>query len=142
MIQQLFKLQINGKYWNILQANYVVMQANYNYHCQRERHFFQLNPPMLQSFIYLKLSVAGHLFLFAARTKRHFWSIRPGILLFLAVAGTQITATLITVYGILLPAISWQLAIFVWICSIEFIIVDFSIPIYNLLEHKGLIFNR
>ena len=108
------------------------------------KDIFQLNTSMLQSFIYLKLSVAGHLFLFAARTRRHFWSIRPGIPLFLAVAGTQITATLITVYGILLPAIGWQLAIFVWIYSlIEFIIVDFSkIPIYNLLEHKGLIFNR
>ena len=108
------------------------------------KDIFQLNTSMLQSFIYLKLSVAGHLFLFAARTRRHFWSIRPGIPLFLAVAGTQITATLITVYGILLPAIGWQLAIFVWIySSIEFIIVDFSkIPIYNLLEHKGLIFNR
>ena len=108
------------------------------------KDIFQLNTSMLQSFIYLKLSVAGHLFLFAARTKSHFWSIRPGIPLFLAVAGTQITATLITVYGILLPAIGWQLAIFVWIYSlIEFVIVDFSkIPIYNLLEHKGLMFHR
>lgn len=105
---------------------------------------FQLNSSILQSFIYLKLSVAGHLFLFAARTRHHFWSIKPGIRLFLAVVGTQITATLITVYGVLLPAIGWKLAIFVWIYSlIEFVIVDFSkIPTYNLLEHKGLIFHR
>jgi H+-transporting ATPase len=108
------------------------------------KDIFQLNTSMLQSFIYLKLSVAGHLFLFAARTRSHFWSIRPGILLFLAVVGTQITATLITVYGILFTAIGWQLALFVWIYSlIEFVIVDFSkIPIYDLLEHKGLIFHR
>jgi H+-transporting ATPase len=108
------------------------------------KDIFQLNTSMLQSFIYLKLSVAGHLFLFAARTRSHFWSIRPGILLFLAVVGTQITATLITVYGILLPAIGWKLAILVWIYSfIEFVIVDFSkIPIYDLLEHKGLTFHR
>jgi H+-transporting ATPase len=108
------------------------------------KDIFQLNAYTLQSFIYLKLSVAGHLFLFAARTRHHFWSIRPGKPLFLAVVGTQITATLITVYGILLPAIGWKLAIFVWIYSlIEFIIIDFSkIPIYNLLEHKGLIFHR
>jgi H+-transporting ATPase len=99
---------------------------------------------MLQSFIYLKLSVAGHLFLFVARTRDHFWSIKPGLPLFLAVVGTQIAATLITVYGELLPAIGWQLAIFVWIYSlIEFVIVDFSkIPTYKLLEHKGLIFHR
>ncbi len=108
------------------------------------KDIFHLNSSILQSFIYLKLSLAGHLFLFVARTRHHFWSIKPGISLFLAVVSTQIVATLITVYGILLPAIGWQLAIFVWIYSlIEFVIVDFSkIPIYNLLDHKGLIFRR
>ncbi|HZD35797.1 MAG TPA: plasma-membrane proton-efflux P-type ATPase, partial [Nitrososphaeraceae archaeon] len=55
---------------------------------------FQLNQSMLQSFIYLKLSVAGHLFLFVARTKNHFWSIKPALPLFMAVICTQITATL------------------------------------------------
>lgn len=105
---------------------------------------FELNSEMLQSFIYLKLSVAGHLFLLVARTRQHFWSPMPAPPLLLAVIGTQITATLIVVYGILLPAIGWQLAIFVWIYSlIEFVVVDFSkIPIYNLLEHKGLMFHR
>jgi H+-transporting ATPase len=37
------------------------------------KDIFQLNSSMLQSFIYLKLSVTGHLFLFAARTRSHFW---------------------------------------------------------------------
>jgi len=107
-------------------------------------NIFQLNPSMLQSFIYLKLSIAGHLFLFVARTRHRFWSIKPALPLFLAVVCTQSAATLIVVYGILLPAIGWQLAIFVWLYSlIEFIIVDFAkIPIYNLLEHKGVIFQR
>jgi H+-transporting ATPase len=62
---------------------------------------------MLQSFIYLKLSVAGHLFLFVARTRDHFWSIKPGKPLFLDVVEPQITTTLITVYVVLLPAIGW-----------------------------------
>ncbi len=108
------------------------------------KDIFHLNPSVIQSFIYLKLSVAGHLFLFAARTRQHFWSIKPGLPLFIAVIGTQITATLITVYGILLPAIGWQLAIFVWIYSlIEFVIVDFSkIPLYKLLDHRGVIFHK
>ena len=108
------------------------------------KDILQLNSSLIQSFIYLKLSYAGQLFLFAARTRHHFWSVKPGRPLFLAIAGTQITATLITVYGVLFTAIGWQLALFVWIYSlIEFVIVDFSkIPIYNLLEHKGLIFHR
>lgn len=108
------------------------------------KDIFQLNPSLLQSLIYLKLSIAGHLFLFVARTRYHFWSIKPSMYLFLAVLGTQIIATLIVVYGILLPAIGWELAIFIWIYSlIEFVIVDFAkIPIYNLLEHKGIKFYR
>jgi len=108
------------------------------------KDIFQLDSYMLQSFIYLKLSIAGHLFLFVARTTDHFWSIKPSMSVFLAVAGTQTIATLFVVYGILLPTISWQLAIFAWLYSlVEFVIIDFcKIPFYNLLEHKGIIFHR
>jgi magnesium-transporting ATPase (P-type) len=42
------------------------------------RDVFNLSPTILQSFIYLKLSVAGHLTLFVARTKGPFGSIHPG----------------------------------------------------------------
>jgi len=73
-----------------------------------------LSPDVLQSFIYLKLSVAGHFALFVARTKGPFWSVRPAKPLLLAVVLTQITATIITVYGILLPAMGWELAGLVW----------------------------
>jgi H+-transporting ATPase len=69
-----------------------------------------LNPLVLQSFIYLKLSVAGHLTVFVARTKGPFWSVRPAKPLLFAVIITQLVATLITVYGILLPAMGWGLA--------------------------------
>ena len=44
----------------------------------------QLSLPVLQSFIYLKLSVAGHLTVFMARTRGHFWEIRPAPQLFIA----------------------------------------------------------
>lgn len=73
-----------------------------------------LDSSVLQSFIYLKLSVAGHLALFVARTKGPFWSVRPAKPLLLAVVLTQLTATIITVYGILLPPMGWNLAVIVW----------------------------
>ncbi len=75
---------------------------------------FNLTSGMLQSFIYLKLSVAGHMTLLLARTKSHFWTIKPGRLLLAAIVLTQLTATLITVYGVLLSPIGWGLALFVW----------------------------
>ena len=99
-----------------------------------------LSREILQSFIYLKLSVAGHLTVFVARTRGHFWTIKPAKQLLLAVIFTQLTATLITVYGILLPAMGWGLALFVWgYALILFVITDFlKIGFYKLLDHISL----
>jgi H+-transporting ATPase len=104
----------------------------------------RLNPLILQSFIYLKLSVAGHLALFVARTKGPSWSIRPARPLFLAVVLTQFTATIITVYGILLPAMGWALAGLVWgYALVSFLVQDFlKVRFYRLLDHEGVKFNR
>jgi H+-transporting ATPase len=103
---------------------------------------FHLSREVLQSFIYLKLSVAGHLMVFVARTKGPFWSVKPALPLFLAIILTQLTATLITVYGILLPAMGWYLAIFVWIYAvIAFVITDFiKVLMYRLFNHEGITF--
>ena len=103
-----------------------------------------LDPLVLQSFIYLKLSVAGHLTVFVARTKGPFWSVKPAIPLLLAVIVTQLVATLITVYGILLPAMGWGLALLVWGYALAlFVLTDFAkVRLYRLLNHTGLIFKR
>jgi H+-transporting ATPase len=104
----------------------------------------KLSPSVLQSFIYLKLSVAGHLTVFVARTKRSFWSVRPATPLLLAVVVTQMVATLITVYGILLPAMGWGLALLVWGYALSlFVVTDFAkVQLYKLLDHTGIIFHR
>jgi len=98
-----------------------------------------LNPLVLQSFIYLKLSVAGHLELFVARTKGRFWSVRPAKLLLVAVVLTQLTATIITVYGILLPAMGWYLAVLVWGYALaSFVVTDFlKVGFYGVLNREG-----
>jgi H+-transporting ATPase len=105
---------------------------------------FSLNTNVLQSFIYLKLSVAGHLTVFVARTRGHFWSIRPARQLLLAVVFTQLTATLITVYGVLLPAMGWELALFVWgYAFLLFVVTDFlKVYFYKVLDHSGIKFHR
>jgi len=98
----------------------------------------------IQSFIYLKLSVAGHLTLFTARTRGPFWSIKPAKILLLAVISTQIIATLIVVYGILLPPIGWKLALFVWIYALAWFIVNDYVKraAYDVFDHGKLIFHR
>lgn len=103
-----------------------------------------LSREVLQSFIYLKLSVAGHLTVFLARTKGHFWTIKPAKALLFAVLITQLIATLITVYGILLPAMGWGLAMLVWSYALcFFLLTDFlKVQFYKLLDHSGLKFHR
>jgi H+-transporting ATPase len=66
---------------------------------------FHLDRELIQTLIYLKLSVAGHLTIFLTRTRGPFWSTRPAPVLFAAVLGTQVLATLIAVYGLFMTPI-------------------------------------
>ena len=79
---------------------------------------FNLDHGMIQTLIYLKLSVAGHLTIFVTRTRGPFWSTRPAGALLGAVLGTQVLATLIAVSGLLMPAIPWSWAGFIWLYSL------------------------
>jgi H+-transporting ATPase len=75
---------------------------------------FHLDRDFIQSLMYLKLSVAGHMTIFVTRTHGPFWSIRPAPILWMAVGGTQIMATLIAVYGLFMTPLGWGWALFVW----------------------------
>ena len=98
-----------------------------------------LDSAVIQSFILLKLAVAGHLTLFVARTRGPFWSIRPGKSLFAAIILTKVVATVITVYGILLPAIGWNLALLVWGYALAwFVVQDFlKVWFYGFLDSRA-----
>jgi H+-transporting ATPase len=75
---------------------------------------FHLDHAHVQTLLYLKLSVAGHLTIFLTRTRGPFWSIRPARVLWIAVLGTQAVATLIAVYGLFMAPLGWRYAGFVW----------------------------
>ena len=68
---------------------------------------FHLDRDHVQTLMYLKLSVAGHLTIFLTRTRGPFWSIRPARVLLIAVFGTQAVATLIAVYGLFMTPLGW-----------------------------------
>ena len=75
---------------------------------------FHFDHAHVQTLMYLKLSVAGHLTIFLTRTRGPFWSIRPARILWIAVLGTQAVATLIAVYGLFMAPLGWGWAAFVW----------------------------
>ena len=85
---------------------------------------FHLDRPHIQTLMYLKLSVAGHLTIFLTRTRGPFWTIRPANILWGAVLGTQMIATLIAVYGFLMTPLGWKWAGFVWGYAIVWFLVN------------------
>jgi H+-transporting ATPase len=85
---------------------------------------FHLDRAHIQTLMYLKLSVAGHLTIFLTRTRGPFWSIRPARVLWAAVFGTQTVATLIAVYGLFMTPLGWGWAAFVWGYAIAWALVN------------------
>jgi H+-transporting ATPase len=85
---------------------------------------FHIDRIHIQTLMYLKLSVAGHLTIFLTRTRGPFWSIRPARILWLAVLGTQAVATLIAVYGVFMAPIGWGWALFVWGYALAWFLVN------------------
>lgn len=107
---------------------------------------FHLNREMIQTLMYLKLSVAGHLTIFVTRTRGPFWSIRPASILLGAVAGTQLLATLITVYGLFMAPIGWRWALLVWGYALTWFLVSDRVKLaaYQVfdLRQPGLLVSR
>ena len=85
---------------------------------------FHLDRAHIQTLMYLKLSVAGHLTIFLTRTRGPFWSIRPARVLLIAVLGTQAVATLIAVYGLFMTPLGWGWALFVWGYALAWFLVN------------------
>jgi H+-transporting ATPase len=86
---------------------------------------FKLDRELVQTLMYLKLSVAGHLTIFLTRTRGPFWSIPPARILWAAVLGTQIVATLTAVYGFgLMEPLGWGWALFVWGYALAWFLVN------------------
>ncbi|PQO46417.1 plasma-membrane proton-efflux P-type ATPase [Blastopirellula marina] len=85
---------------------------------------FHLEADTIQSLIYLKLSVAGQMTIFATRTRGPFWSIAPAKPLLLAVLGAQTVATLVATLGIFMTPIGWKMAGLVWLYALAWFLVN------------------
>ncbi len=106
------------------------------------REVFQLDALTLQTFVFLKLAVAGHMTIYLARTgENHFW-IRPlpAGALFWTTELTQVGATVVAVYGLFMNPIGWPLAIFIWGYALLFFIVNDFIKVrfFKVTNHTGI----
>jgi H+-transporting ATPase len=104
---------------------------------------FHFSRDFLQTLMYLKLSVAGHLTIFLTRTEGPFWSSKPAPILIGAVLGTQLLATIFAVFGVFMTPIGWIWAAFVWGYALIWFFVNDMIKqgVYRVFSshHPGLL---
>jgi len=94
---------------------------------------FHQSREFIQTMIYLKLSVSGHMTVFVTRTRGRFWSYRPSWILLGAVIGTQLVATIVASTGILMHPIGLKWAAFVWAYAFVWFVAEDQV---KLLAHK------
>ena len=104
------------------------------------RQWFHLSNPEIQSFIYLKLAVAGHLTLFVARTRKPFLSKpHPAPVLLVAILATQAVAAMIVGFGWIVTAIPWKYVGFVWAYCLVWVFLEdwVKLHVYQHLTLSG-----
>jgi H+-transporting ATPase len=102
--------------------------------------YFRLDRATIQTVIFLKLLVAGHLTIYLTRNKGAIWRRPwPSWRLFAATETTQLIGTLAAVYGWFVTPIGWQLAALVWGYALVWFLINsgFKIAAYELLNHRG-----
>lgn len=103
---------------------------------------FKLDMITLQTLMFLKLTVSGHMTIYLARTGvHHFWERPlPSKYLFGITETTQVMGTLIAIFGIFMAPLGVWLGLFVWGYSLlAFLIVDaFKIHLFKLMGHGEL----
>ncbi len=111
--------------------------------------WMHLDVAQIQTYVFLKMAVAGHLVLFVARTKGHFWE-RPWpapIMVWSAVI-TKLAATLLAAYGFgLITPITWPEIALIWGYSFaSALLTDWvKVQVYRHLSretprHRGFLF--
>jgi H+-transporting ATPase len=99
---------------------------------------WRLGVDAVQTFMFLKLAVAGHLTIFVTRTRGPFWSSRPSAALFWTAVVTKIMATVAAVYGLFMAPIGWRWAGIIWLYALAWFVVNDLVKraAYSLLSHE------
>ena len=103
---------------------------------------FHLDRLTVQTLMFLKLTVAGHMTIYLTRAGEHHFWIRPfpSAKLFWTCELTQVVATLFAVYGVFMPPIGWKLAGFIWAYALVWFVFNnfVKVKVYHLITHRAL----
>jgi len=101
---------------------------------------WHLDPPHLQTMLFLQLVAGGHLMLFLARAPGSF--LRPPYpapRLFWAIIGTQVFAVFMSAFGWGVPSLPWNLIGWVWVYNLAWMIVQdlIKVCVYKELDQRA-----
>ena len=99
--------------------------------------YLHLPREQIQTLIFLKLLVAGHLTIYLTRNDGWFWQRPlPALRLFGVTEMTQLFGTLAAVYGWFITPIGWKYALLVWAYALAWLLIDNAVKIwtYRLLR--------
>ncbi len=103
--------------------------------------WLRLDVAQIQTYIFLKMAVAGHLVLFVARSKGYLWQRPwPAPLMIWSALITKLAATLLAAYGFgLITPISWPEIALIWGYSIASALVTdgVKVQVYRHLQHRS-----
>lgn len=94
---------------------------------------------VIQTIIFLKLLVAGHLTLYVARNEGWFWERPwPNWKLLVTTETTQVIGTLAAVYGWSVTPIGWKYALAIWAYALIWIPIENAAKIYvfRMIHHR------
>jgi H+-transporting ATPase len=96
------------------------------------REYYHLDAGVIQTLVFLKLAVAGHMTIYIARTgQQHFWERPlPSLALFGTSEITQIAATLIAIYGVFMTPVGWTLALIIWGYALVWFVINDQIKVW------------
>ena len=87
--------------------------------------YMHIPRPTIQTLIFLKLLVAGHLTIYLTRNTGWFWERPwPNWRLFFACEATQAIGTLAAVYGWFVTPIGWKYALLVWAYALAWFVIN------------------
>ncbi len=98
--------------------------------------YLHLDLAQIQSFIFLKLAVAGHLTLFVARTRKPFWAApHPAPAMLWSAAATKVLATACVGLGWFVAAVPWPYVGLIWgYCLVWLFLEDWAkLAVYRQL---------
>ena len=99
---------------------------------------FGYDAGQIQSLIYIKLAIAGHLTLLVVRKQHAFWKKPyPAKILLAAILGTQAVAAMIVGFGILVTPIPWSVIGLVWVYCLAWMFINDWVKIH-VYRHLSL----